>query len=263
LPTLAYSTYLGGSGTDFGYGIAVDSSGNAYVTGLTYSSNFPTTHVAFQTSLAGTYNTFVTKLNPTGTALVYSTYLGGTSGDAGYGIAVDSSGHTYVTGNTTSTSFPTTAGAFQTSLPGVQNAFVTKLNPAGSALVYSTYLGGSNTDVGYGIAVDSSGHTYVTGNTTSTSFPTTARAFQTALAGISDVFVTKLATTTQAQIVDLERSVQALVFTGTLSPGEGQSLLAPLNATMAAVAHANTATAIEQLDEFIARVQSLEGYDVL
>jgi hypothetical protein len=191
-PVLVYSTYLGGSGVDVGFGIAVDPSGNAYVTGQTSSDNFPTTAGAFQTSLAGSDNAFVTELNPAGSALVYSTYLGGSKVDSGQGIAVDSSGHAYVRGIATSTDFPTTAGAFQTSLAGSLNTFITKLNPSGSALVYSTYLGGSSVDVGWGIAVDSSGHAYVAGNTTSSDFPITPGAFQTSLAGSQNAFVTKL-----------------------------------------------------------------------
>ena len=149
-PSLVYSTYLGGSNSDQGTRIAVDSSGNAYVIGSTSSSNFPTTVGAFQTTLRTTPpsdNAFVSKLNSSGSALVYSTYLGGsntlTPVESGNGIAVDSSGNAYVTGSTGSSDFPTTPGAFQTTLRGTGNAFVSKLNSSGSALVYSTYLGGS------------------------------------------------------------------------------------------------------------------------
>ena len=124
----------------------------------------------------------MTKLNPTGSALVYSTYLGGSDTDAAFGIAVDTVGNAYVTGDTRSTNFPTTLGAFQTAVGGF-DAFVTKLNPTGSALVYSTYLGGSGVDDGHGIAVDAVGNAYVTGTTTSPNFPTTAGAFQTASRG--------------------------------------------------------------------------------
>jgi hypothetical protein len=191
---LVYSTFLGGSSNDVGTGIAVDGLGNAYVTGYTGSTNFPTTPGAFQTTYGGGVDAFVTKLNPLGSApLVYSTFLGGSSGDQGRGIAVDGSGNAYVTGFTGSTNFPTTLGAFQTSYGGNGDAFVTKLNPAGSApLVYSTYLGGSNEDVGGGIAVDSSGNAYVTGYTFSTNFPTTSNAFQPTSGGAPDAFVTKL-----------------------------------------------------------------------
>jgi hypothetical protein len=188
---LVYSTYLGGTGLEYGYGIAVDSAGNAYVTGHTESTDFPTTPGAVQTSYGG-LDAFVTKLNPTGTALVYSTYLGGNSGDGGYSIAVDSADNAYVTGYTWSTDFPTTPGAVQTSYGGGQDAFVTKLNPTGTALVYSTYLGGTSSDLGRGIAVDAAGNAYVTGQTGSTDFPTTPGAVQTSYSGGQDAFVTKL-----------------------------------------------------------------------
>ncbi len=193
---LAYSTYLGGTAADYGDGIAVDASGDAYVTGYTTSTNFPTTSGAFQTTHASDGNkndAFVTKLNSTGTALVYSTYLGGTVNDYGYGIALDSSGNAYVTGYTTSSNFPTTTGAFQTTNGGGGDAFVTKLNPSGTALVYSTYLGGTGADYGLGIAVDVAGNAYVTGSTISTNFPTTSGAFQTSLNGVDkDAFISKL-----------------------------------------------------------------------
>jgi len=160
-----YSTFLGGSGSDIGFGIAVDSSGSAYVTGRTESSNFPTTS-PIQGALGGSQDAFVTKINPAGSAHVYSTYLGGGNAEDGLGIAVDSSGSAYVTGETRSTDFPTTS-PIDGALGGSIDAFVTKINPAGSAHVYSTYLGGSGDDVGNGIAVDSSGSVYVPGRTSS------------------------------------------------------------------------------------------------
>ncbi len=193
---LLYSTYLGGNYQDIGYGIAVDGSGNAYVTGYAASTNFPTTAGAFQTALRGSENAFVTRLNPTGTALLYSTYLGGSSDDIGQGIAVDGSGNVYITGYAASTNFPTTTGAFQTALRGSENAFVTRLNPTGTALLYSTYLGGSLYDGGKGIAVDGSGNAYVAGITQSGDFPTTAGAYQTAnRSPFGNAFVTKLNST--------------------------------------------------------------------
>ncbi len=160
------------------------------------SADFPTTAGAFQTTYGGgSFDAFVTKLNPTGTALVYSTYLGGTSEDFGEGIAVDTAGNAYVTGSTTSTNFPTTAGAFQTTYGGGDyDAFVTKLNPTGTALVYSTYLGGTGLDEGSAIAVDTAGNAYVTGTTSSADFPTTAGALQTTYGGGDyDAFVAKFA----------------------------------------------------------------------
>jgi len=151
----------------------------------------------------------VTKLNPTGSALVYSTYLGGSGaiGDYGAGIAVDASGNAYVTGGTSSSDFPTTAGAFQTAFGGDvfggAIAFVTKLNPTGSAVVYSTYLGGSGREAGLGIALDTRGNAYVTGYTSSTNFPTTAGAFQATFGGgsySSNAFVTMLDPTGSALV---------------------------------------------------------------
>src|SRR5437867_427113 len=192
-PVLAYSTHLGGSGGDQGFGVAVDAVGNAYVTGFAGSSDFPTTAGAFQTAFGGgEADAFVTKLNPTGSALVYTTYLGGDGFDQGHGIAVDATGNAYVTGLTFSTNFPTTPGAFQTTPNFASDAFVVKLNAAGTALVYSTYLGGDGFDQGQGIAVDAEGNAYATGGTSSTNFPTTTGAFRTTFGGRSDAFVTKL-----------------------------------------------------------------------
>jgi len=197
-PVLVYSTYLGGStGNDQGNGIAVDSTGSAYIVGATASTNFPTTATAFQKTFnGGTTDVFVTKLNPTGSALVYSTYLGGTVGDAGMSIAVDNSGNAYITGQAGSNNFPTTAGVVQAAFGGgTSDAFVTKLNSTGSALTYSTYLGGSGLDVGMDIAIDSSGNAYVTGQTQSPNFSASATAFQKTLSGASDIFVSKLNST--------------------------------------------------------------------
>ncbi len=188
-PTLAYSTYLGGNGDDSGVAIAVDGSGNAYVTGFTNSTNFPTAS-PFQATTGGGQDAFVTKFNATGSALVYSTHLGGSGGEVGNGIAVDTSGNAYVTGQTTSTNFPT-ASPLQATLGGSVDAFVTKFNAAGSALVYSTYLGGSADDRGFAIAVDASGNAYVTGETFSANFPT-ASPLQAMLGSSNfDAFVTK------------------------------------------------------------------------
>ena len=172
----------------------MDGSGNAYVTGLAESADFPTTSGAFQITFGGgaIADSFVTKLNAGGTALAYSTYLGGSGFDEGFSIAVDGSGDAYVTGRTSSTNFATTPGAFQTSLSGTNDAYLTELNPDGSGLAYSTYLGGSTVTIGRGIAVDLLGNVYVTGYTTSSDFPTTAGAFQTNFGGgTSNAFVSK------------------------------------------------------------------------
>jgi uncharacterized protein (TIGR03437 family) len=181
---LVYSTYLGGSGSDRGNGIALDALGNAYVTGITASTNFPVTPGAFQTSFPGVSpHGFVTKLNATGDALIYSTYLAGDGGisnnEQANGIAVDFAGSAYVTGLTSSISFPITSDGFGNSTPGALKAFATKFSVAGDRLVYSTYLAGSNQDVGYAIAVDALGNAYVAGYSASADFPVTPGAFQT------------------------------------------------------------------------------------
>jgi hypothetical protein len=192
-PTLAFSTYLGGSNTDSGEAIAVDSAGNAYITGSTVSTDFPVTPGAFQTERAGIFpndDVFVTKMNSTGTALIYSTYFGGSNRDVGNDIALDSAGNAYVTGQTESGDLPTTPGAFRTTPVGSDefDVFAMKLNPTGTALVYSTYLGPV---IGLGIAVDSAGNAYITGQANG-DYPTTPGAFQTVSGGSSEAFVTKL-----------------------------------------------------------------------
>ena len=210
-PVLSYSTFLGGSGGDSADGIAVDASGNAYVTGSTSSVEFPTVAGSFDTSCGtdgncnlnapfGGGDIFVTKLNAAGTALVYSTYLGGSDRDTADGIAVDSSGNAYLSGTTQSADFPTTGGAFRTAFAGgFEDAFVTKLNAAGTALVYSTYLGGSEQDEANCIAVGSSGNVYLSGTTSSTNFPTSGGVLQPAcvpgnLGQCNDAFVAKVNT---------------------------------------------------------------------
>ncbi len=179
---LVYSTYLGGNNSTAGQGIAVDGSGDAFITGYTDASNLATPG-AYQASYSGNQSAFVTELNPSGSGVVYSTYLGGNNSTAGQGIAVDGSGDAFVTGYTNASNFPTTPGAFQTSNPGNESAFVTELNPSGSGAVYSTYLGGNNYTVGNGIAVDGSGDAFVTGYTDASNFPTTPGAYQTTFAG--------------------------------------------------------------------------------
>jgi hypothetical protein len=191
-PSIDYSTYLGGQGSDEGFGIAVDGAGSAYVTGDSVSSDFPTTAGAFEPTYNGGQDAFVTKLSPDGSSLVYSTFLGGTSSDVGKGIVVDGDGSAYISGSTFSSDFPTTAGAFDTNSNGGYDAFVTKLSADGSALSYSTYLGGIGYDEVDGIAVDGAGSASVTGYTGSSDFPTTAGAFTTSKNGIYDAFVTKL-----------------------------------------------------------------------
>lgn len=188
---LVYSTYLGGAGSDVAFGIALDASGNAYITGRTSSTNFPVLN-PFQSAFGGgNQDAFVAKLNASGNALAYSTYLGGSGSETGSGIVVDPSGSAYVVGDTDSSNFPT-ANALQAARRGIGDAFVTKLSAAGSALVYSTYLGGSDDEFGFGITRDSSLNVYLTGLTTSPDFPT-ATPFQSSFAGgLRDAFVSKL-----------------------------------------------------------------------
>jgi hypothetical protein len=196
---LVYSTYLGGSDEDWGNAIAVDAAGNAYITGYTQSTNFPTTPGAYNTAFNSfsnvTSDVFVSKLNPSGTALVYSTFLGGLDNDIGYGIAVDTAGNAYITGMTASTNFPTSLGAFDTSFSaGIygNEAFVSKLNPSGTVLVYSTYLGGSGWNTGNGIIVDTTGNAYIIGLTIAPNFPITPSAYDTTFNSSYDVFVSEL-----------------------------------------------------------------------
>ncbi|MCC7431558.1 SBBP repeat-containing protein [bacterium] len=192
--SLVFSTYLGGSSDDYGSSLSVDGSGNCYVTGYTYSSNFPTTAGAYDTSHNGGdyYDAFVTKLNSSGSSLVFSTFLGGGGYEKSHSLSVDGSGNCYLTGNTGSSNFPTTAGAYDTSSGGNFDAFVTKLNSSGNSLVYSTFLGGDREDISFSLSLDGSGNCYVTGHTYSSDFPTTAGAYDTSFGGYVDAFVTKL-----------------------------------------------------------------------
>ena len=204
---LLYATYLGGSDAEAAMAVAVDAEGNAYVTGGTNSSDFPVTSGAFQPRFGGSGghslppfsrpsgDGFVAKLNPTGSALVYSSYLGGTGVDQGYGIAVDSSGAVYVAGATDSPNFPVTQGAFQTTRHGFTDVFVARINSAGTGLLYATYLGGSNENYAFALALDSSGNTYITGITGSDDFPVTAGAFQSRHSGGASGYVAKLNST--------------------------------------------------------------------
>ena len=189
---LVYSTFLGGSGFEFGTGIAVNPAGNAYVTGVGDSSNFPTTPGAFQTVKGAGQDAFVTKLSATGNDLAYSTFLGGDEIDVGQSIALDAAGNASVVGVTASTDFPTTADAIQSAHGGNNDAFITRLNATGTGLVFSTYLGGSSGDAGLSVFVDLAGSIYLTGTTESANFPTTPGAFQTLFGGLSDGFVAKI-----------------------------------------------------------------------
>ncbi len=197
--SLEYSTYLGGSGLENhtflqqlpfpGAGIAVDSAGAAYVASVTTSSNFPTRNPARGT-FGGVADAYVAKLNATGNALVYSTFIGGSGEDIGFGVAVDATGAAHVAGATSSTNFPV-ENSLQSSLKGQTDAFVTKLNAAGNAFAYSTYLGGGSEELAVGVAVDRAGAAYVFGLTGSTDYPT-AQPMQSSLRGEADTFIAKL-----------------------------------------------------------------------
>ncbi len=188
--TLLFCTYLGGSGDDRAFGVAVDSANNTYITGQTSSSNFPVVN-GYQTHLSGTRDAFVAKLNAAGNALVFSTYLGGKGVDLGNGIVVDSGGEPVIVGDTTSSNLPVTSQAFQPGLAGVQNAFVAKLAATGKSLVFMTYLGGNATDHGAAIALDPSNALWIGGATYSTTLPSVT-PFQPASGGGQDGFLAKL-----------------------------------------------------------------------
>lgn len=199
--TLVYSTYFGGSqglggNYDDGLGVAADAGNNAYVTGFTGSTDFPTVN-PIQATNRGNFDAFAAKFNPIG-GVLYSTYLGGVSGDEGHGIALDLTGAAYIVGTTFSPDYPT-ASAYQPTNQGGGDAFITKINPAGSALALSTFLGGSGYDYGWGIAVDSYHNVFVTGQTGSSNFPT-ANPVQASLSGQADIYVSNLAGTGQAMI---------------------------------------------------------------
>jgi hypothetical protein len=201
-PSVSYATYLGGTLEDDAYGIAIDTNGDAYVTGQTKSTNFPTVAGAYKTTNAGGFDVFVTKISADGSTLIYSTYVGGSGDDSGNAIAVDGSGNAFVAGGTgSSTNFPTTTG--QTTFGGGSlDAFVFELASSGGTLTYSTYLGGSGDDVATGLALakDGSGDTFVVGSTGSLNFPTTVGTVQPAINGTSNGFVTKLNSSGSARL---------------------------------------------------------------
>ena len=194
---LNYATYLGGTGADSAAGIALDSTGNAYITGTTNSTIFPTAS-PLQAALSGTSDAFLAKINPDGASLVYSTYLGGAASDFGEAVAVDFSGNAFVAGYTLSTDFPT-ANPLQAAKKGLSDAFITEINPTGDARVFSTYLGGTDDDRVRALAVDAAGNVYVAGETSSADFPVSASPLQAALSPgtcgavpCPDGFLTKL-----------------------------------------------------------------------
>jgi hypothetical protein len=189
---LLYSTFLGGESGERGYGIVVDDAGNAYVVGEVSSNDFPVTYGSYDTTHNLGEDAFITKLNSSGTGLIYSTHLGGSSTDEGYAIALDDANRAHVTGFTYSNDFPTTPGAFDSTVNGWYDVFVARLNTAGSALDYATCIGGGDYDEGYGLAVDDAGHAYVTGLTSSINYPITAGAYDVGFNNYYDAFVTKV-----------------------------------------------------------------------
>ncbi|HEY7124507.1 MAG TPA: SBBP repeat-containing protein [Ktedonobacterales bacterium] len=212
---LVYSTFLGGSLGGSGSAIAADSAGNAYVVGGTYTPDFPTKN-AIQPTYAGSGDAYITKINPTGSALVYSTFLGGSNQDVGSGVAVDSAGNAYITGLVISQDFPTKNAIQPTSGGGMADAFVTAINAAGSDFLYSTYLGGASLDEGQAIAVDGSGSAYVAGFTSSTDFPIVGNAFQPTNHG-NNTFITRIYPTNIA-IPLLNQTAVAVTTTPGASP---------------------------------------------
>ena len=200
---IVYSTILGGSASDIGYGIAVDAGGAAYVAGSTQSTNFSRTGTPMRTTLGGDSDAFIAKLQPSG-QVSYAINFGGGSSETANAVAIDASGNAYVAGFTTSNDFPATAGAYSTTLRGSQNAFISVVNPIGSAFVYSTFLGGTQSDAATGIAVDAAGAAFVTGTTTSNDFPVLNAFTPTRpnpVRGFSDTgFVTKLNPTGSALV---------------------------------------------------------------
>ncbi len=239
---LVYSTYLGGDLLDEPNSIAIDTAGDAYISGITFSGNFPVTSGAFQkvNNSAGTngFNAFVTKLNPTGSALIYSTYLGGaSSGGQTIGsiywtnpIAIDKAGDAYVAGFTASGNYPVTANAFQKVAHDTgYSVVVSKLNPTGSGLIYSTYLGGSTTSISEGLAIDAAGNAYIAGYTSDHDFPVTTGAFQTINKGDTST-ATSADAPNNGFITKLNPTGSALVYStylgGTTGPWGGDHIYA-------------------------------------
>jgi hypothetical protein len=202
--SLLYSTYIGGGRDDLGRSIVVDPTGNAYITGETRSTNFPTQN-PLQGALGGSSDGFVAKLNSAGSDLIYSTYFGGEADEYAGHIAIDAAGNACIVGGTRSAAFPTKK-PLQAALRGESDAYLAKLNPAGSEVVYSTYLGGSGVDGAIGVAVNLIGSVYIAGSTQSTNFPTVA-PFQGTNRGVHDAFIAKIVDVEFDQVLYLPQGV--------------------------------------------------------
>lgn len=200
-PTLRYATYLGGSGEDRAYGLAVDDMGNTYVGGVTYSADFPTTTDAFDRELSGSSDGFVARVNAQASAFHYSTYLGGSQADLLNGLTLDAAHNLYATGETWSADFPVSPDAWMADLTGGQSAFLAVLNPTGRRLPYGTFVGGNYWDKGFALDRSDDGRVYLTGGTLSTDFPISANAYAITHSGEYDAFFTSLVVTVTTGVV--------------------------------------------------------------
>jgi RHS repeat-associated protein len=248
--TEQWGTYLGASnGGTWGYGVALDTSGDVYLAGQTSASNFPTTSGVVQTSLAGTQNAFVTELNPTATTYVYSSFLGGNGTDVANAIAVDNGGYAYVVGSTTSTNFPTRNAIYSTNAGGT-DAFVSRLNPGATTLTYSTYEGGSGTDSANAVALDANYNAFVVGSTTSTNFPV-AHAYQGSNAGGTDAFISQV------------RLIPNVPSFGAISPDTGSSssdqITSNQNLTLSGTSDASVTVTISRSDIGVIGTTTADG----
>jgi len=192
--SLLYSTLIGGNDYDYGLGIDIDSEGNAYITGETWSENYPTTSGAYDETDNTAIDIFITKLNSDGSSLTYSTYIGGDAHDYGNAITVDADGDAYIAGESHSDNYPTTSLAYDRTHAGNTDVIVTKINSAGSSILYSTFIGDTLSEYANGIAIDTKGNAYIIGHTNdyNNNYPTTPGAYDRTHNGDDDVFVSKI-----------------------------------------------------------------------